>query len=764
VARDTQQVEARAIDSRTGEKIVFAVFKAVGQAGAAVELRKVAGDNQPGVAGAALADSLVVRLVDAYGNGKSGGTVTWTTGSGSLSAATSTTDTAGRAAVRWTLGSIAGANSLTAAVTGLPPVTFSVTASPGPVAQVRIDIHPETLYVGKTMQLHATATDAYGNSLSDVAEWSLTAFSQYNVSITPNGLVTAIDGVRAGVVATVGTVADTNFLVILYPVTYIEVTLSRPRLHAGDTTHAAVRLFTDRGQVARSYTFSSEDTTLATVDASGLVTARKNGRVGILARSEGRTGVGFLDVVPYGARTVTIDPRSVTLIGGQSIQLTATAIDSLGQVITNPAIVWSTSDLAIAEVSPAGIVYTKAVGLATIRAYVDAGADSIPVEVVNGSVVRVDVTSKNSLYPGDSSLVQALARDESGNVVPGKTFTWSSSDSSLLRVRGGSGDFASVVALKPGSANISASVDGITGSATWSVLPFIVWQRMASPTTQSISAVWGRQPNDVYAATVGGVLHFDGSTWTDMGSGPAYEGFWNTLPDSNVFARIGGALFQLGGTRWSEVPLAPPSGPFKKVWASSVDDVWGIFFDSALARDRLAHFSGGVWTVSDLINGMSDIWGKAYSDVWVTGDNGQTFHFNGAAWVRISELGVGNTGEWIGSDRPGTAWIYFQGNSSGHLSQFAFSSYGVMETQIYWSGAAYGNTFAAPQALWSSALTDVYTVQDGALYRFPGPNSPRLSLVELTGPGYRGVWGQNRVIFAVGDGGIIMRGEMAYLR
>jgi hypothetical protein len=475
------------------------------------------------------------------------------------------------------------------------------------------------------------------------------------------------------------------------------------------------------------------------------------------------SGVRYLDVVPYGARSVTIDPRSVTLTGGQSLQLTATALDSLGQVITNPGVFWSSSDLAIAEITPAGLVYAKAVGHATIRAYLDGGADSIPVDVVSGSVVRVDVTS-NTLYSGDSAVVQALARDQSGNVVPGKTFMWSTSDTSRLRLRGSSGSSAYVVALRPGTANISASVEGVTGSATWTVSPFIVWQQMTSPTTQSISAVWGRQANDVYAATAGGVLHFNGSAWTNMGSGTSYERFWVSLPDSNLFARIGGTLFQYDGTQWGEVSLTPPSGPFKKVWASSVDDVWGIFFDGALARDRLGHFSGGVWTVSDLMNGMSDIWGKSHSDVWVTGDDGQTFRFNGVEWIRITEPDAGNTGEWIGSDRSGYAWIYFQGNSSGHLSQFWLSPYGVMETQIYGSGAANGNTFTAPQALWSSTQTDVYTIQDGSLYRFPGPNSPRLTLLELSGPGYRGVWGWNGIVFAVGDGGIIMRGEMAYLR
>jgi hypothetical protein len=72
--------------------------------------------------------SLSVRVVDAFGNPISGSVVNWSAATGSVSAATSTTDAGGVATVQYTLGADRGAYALTATVGSLAPVTFSITA------------------------------------------------------------------------------------------------------------------------------------------------------------------------------------------------------------------------------------------------------------------------------------------------------------------------------------------------------------------------------------------------------------------------------------------------------------------------------------------------------------------------------------------------------------------------------------------------------------------------------------------------------------
>lgn len=72
----------------------------------ATTLQMIRGDEQEGLPGAVLADSLVVRVLDRHGNGVPGVSVRFvvTTGEGSVSPANATTNAEGYAAAEWQLG------------------------------------------------------------------------------------------------------------------------------------------------------------------------------------------------------------------------------------------------------------------------------------------------------------------------------------------------------------------------------------------------------------------------------------------------------------------------------------------------------------------------------------------------------------------------------------------------------------------------------------------------------------------------------------
>lgn len=95
-------------------------FTATGRAAVADALVILSGNNQTGSPGAALPDSLRVRLTDRFGNPISGTTVTWApnASSGSVSPVSSTTDANGRAATRWTLGNTGGTKLVVASSAG----------------------------------------------------------------------------------------------------------------------------------------------------------------------------------------------------------------------------------------------------------------------------------------------------------------------------------------------------------------------------------------------------------------------------------------------------------------------------------------------------------------------------------------------------------------------------------------------------------------------------------------------------------------------
>jgi hypothetical protein len=95
-------------------------------AGPPKTVQKFGSDSPAAVAGSKL--TLSVKVVDEFGNAIAGSVVNWTAGSGTVGAATSTTDAGGVAGVQYTLGADKGTYSLTATVAGLAPVTFAVTA------------------------------------------------------------------------------------------------------------------------------------------------------------------------------------------------------------------------------------------------------------------------------------------------------------------------------------------------------------------------------------------------------------------------------------------------------------------------------------------------------------------------------------------------------------------------------------------------------------------------------------------------------------
>lgn len=100
-------------------------------------LLKVSGDNQASVVtGQPFPSPLVVQVNNTSGQPVAGVSVSWqvTSGSASLSGASSTTDAAGRTQASVTAGATAGPIVVTASVTGVTAVTFNLTSRlPGPI-------------------------------------------------------------------------------------------------------------------------------------------------------------------------------------------------------------------------------------------------------------------------------------------------------------------------------------------------------------------------------------------------------------------------------------------------------------------------------------------------------------------------------------------------------------------------------------------------------------------------------------------------------
>src|SRR6266513_1168724 len=172
------------------------------------------------------------------------------------------------------------------------------------VGAATITISPATvsLLVGVTAQLSATTKDSAGNVLTGrTVTWASSNTAVATVSGA--GLVTGKAAGSATITATSeGKSGTASATVANVPVASVTVSPATASLQVGGTLQLAATTKDAAGNVltGRSIAWSSSSTALATVSASGLVTAVATGPVTVTAASEGKNGSASVSVTAAG--------------------------------------------------------------------------------------------------------------------------------------------------------------------------------------------------------------------------------------------------------------------------------------------------------------------------------------------------------------------------------------------------------------------------------------------------------------------------------
>jgi len=216
----TQRLRAQ-VGSGHGKTAVPPItVRATASAGAAVGLVVVSGDAQRGAAGTPLSKPLVVRVVDATGNGVADTELELSPSDGSVPDTSIHTDSLGMARIRWTLGHSAGDHSLAIHLDGIERL-FKLTAVARPAAPANLsfdDAPGESKSShGKGKHLVALVTDAFGNPVPDTR----LTFSTRSGSVTPTRAVSDTKG-KVKVTWTLGTKPGDQSLVGSVPGTDVK--------------------------------------------------------------------------------------------------------------------------------------------------------------------------------------------------------------------------------------------------------------------------------------------------------------------------------------------------------------------------------------------------------------------------------------------------------------------------------------------------------------------------------------------------------------
>ena len=245
--------------------------------------------------------------------------------------------------------------------TPVTPTVNSVTVSPASV----------TLDPNGTQQLTANV-DATPASADKSVTWSSSNSSV--VTVSESGLVTAVAQGTATITATSnldntksGTCNITvNAPAASIPVTAIALNKQATTIVIGDSETLTINYTPADANTGKAVAWTSNNTSVATVDNSGKVTGVSAGSATITATSTTDNTITASCVVTVQAVAVTgvsINPTSANLQIGGSTDLTATVLPANA---TDKSVSWSSSNTAVANVNNNGHVSAVAAGTATI--------------------------------------------------------------------------------------------------------------------------------------------------------------------------------------------------------------------------------------------------------------------------------------------------------------------------------------------------------------------------------------------------------------
>ena len=172
----------------------------------------------------------------------------------------------------------------------------TVTAAQLPIASISLSQTSGGLALGQTLQLTATPRDATGNPLAGrTITWTTSAAAV--ATVTQTGLVAAVGGGQATITAAAeGRSATALITVSTQPVASVTVSPNGAVLQPGATMQLSALTRDAGGSVlaGRTVTWTTGNALIATVSASGLVTAVGSGTVNVTATSEGVAGTAVI--------------------------------------------------------------------------------------------------------------------------------------------------------------------------------------------------------------------------------------------------------------------------------------------------------------------------------------------------------------------------------------------------------------------------------------------------------------------------------------
>jgi len=311
----------------------------------------------------------------------------------------------------WTSVAIAATGTATIAATAdAQRGTTKVTGGVGGLS-VKVTPADDTLGVGATKAFEATVRDGDGTSVLGLSvNWS--SSNSTVASVSPTGIVTALAAGTTAIGASVENWSGGAWLTVSGPPVDINGQWRFAETwYGGNYDDYPYYLCSDTGSIVLTQTKLSFTGSASRAGDCPDETSRPvgngaiNGRLlsftmgcqygvattgALLDRMTGggatcpdsNTWVPSFEAERVGATaTIGVRPESATLLAGQSLTLTVTLRDAVGDTLRLSPVTWSSDNAGAVTVSPAGVVTALAPGTATITAFADGRSGTSTVNV-----------------------------------------------------------------------------------------------------------------------------------------------------------------------------------------------------------------------------------------------------------------------------------------------------------------------------------------------------------------------------------------------
>lgn len=319
--------------------------------------------------------------------------------------------------------------------------SLPVTVNPLRVSGVSLNQSSLSMTVGQSQLLSATVSPS--NATNRAITWSS---SNSNVASVSGGAVTARNPGTATITATAdGKSASCQVTVKGIEVSHVTIDRASAELRIGDTIQLNASVYPSNA-ADRSVSWSSNNSAIAAVSSTGLVTAKSEGLVRIWARAGGKEEYCSILVVPREVEGLTLSASELELSPGENHMLEASVYP---EDAGNSTVAWSSSAPETVRVENGWLTALKP-GKAVITARAGAFSKTCTVTVSEAEAESLRISeSFLEIAPGETKYLSVEILPESS---ANRSVSWSSSDREIAVVENGQ-----ITGVSPGFVKITAA-------------------------------------------------------------------------------------------------------------------------------------------------------------------------------------------------------------------------------------------------------------------------------------------------------------------